>query len=132
MGFYGRRMIPEPLLRELMKKRYTHIVKCNVDNIQFTIVIQNDNKKDLEASDIIKFVESLPVGKTYPVTPGEISLYGGTFMGIYYIPYGVYYYSGTAYLQMNGINNALDDSKIYISPSSASISSLTITSQYVL
>ena len=129
MGFYGRRMIPEPLLRELLAKRYAHVIKCSVDNIQFTIVIQNDNKKDLEASDIIKFVESLPVGKTYPVTPGELVLSGGS---IYYIPFGVYYYSGTAYLQMNGVNNALVDSKIYISSSSASLSSLIISSQYVL
>lgn len=129
MGFYGRRLVPEPLLRELMKKRYTHVIKCNVDNINFIITIKNDNKKDLEASDIIKFVESLPVGKTYPVTPGELGLSGGS---IYYIPYGVYYYSGTAYLQMNGISNALVDSKIYISSSSASISSLTITDQYIL
>lgn len=129
MGFYGRRMIPEPLLRELLAKRYTHVVKCSVDNIQFTIVIQNDNNKDLEASDIIKFVESLPVGKTYPVTPGELVLSGGS---IYYIPFGVYYYSGTAYLQMNGVNNALVDSKIYISSSSASLSSLIISNQYIL
>lgn len=129
MGFYGKRMIPEPLLRELLNNRYTHVVKCTVDNIHFTITIKNDNKKDLEASDIIKFVESLPVGKTYPVTPGELSLSGGS---IYYIPYGVYYYSGTAYLQMNGINNALVDSKIYISSSSASLSSLTISNQYIL
>lgn len=129
MGFYGRRLVPEPLLRELMKKRYTHVIKCNVDSISFTIVIQNDNSKDLEASDIIKFVESLPVGKTYPVTPGELILSGGS---IYYIPFGVYYYSGTAYLQMNGISNALVDSKIYISSSSASISSLTISNQYIL
>ena len=84
MGFYGRRMIPEPLLRELLAKRYTHVIKCIVDNMHFTIVIQNDNKKDLEASDIVKFVESLPVGKTYPVTPGELVLSGGS---IYYIPY---------------------------------------------
>lgn len=129
MGFYGRRMIPEPLLRELLAKRYTHVVKCSVDNIQFTIVIQNDKSKELEASDIIKFVESLPAGKTYPVTPGELSLSGGS---IYYIPFGVYYYSGTAYLQMNGINNALVDSKIYVSQSSASISSLIISNQYIL
>ena len=129
MGFYGRRMVPEPLLRELLAKRYTHVVKCSVDNIQFTIVIQNNNNKDLEASDIIKFVESLPVGKNYPVAPGELILSGGS---IYYIPFGVYYYSGTAYLQMNGVNNALVDSKIYISSSSASLSSLIISSQYVL
>lgn len=126
---YGKRMAPEPLLKDLSKKRYTHVVECSVDNIPFTIVIKNDNKKDLEASDIIKFVESLPVGKTYPVTPGVLSLSGGS---IYYIPFGVYYYSGTAYLQMNGINNALVDSKIYISSSSASISSLTISNQYIL
>lgn len=129
MGFYGRRLVPEPLLRELLAKRYTHVVKCNVDNINFIIKISNDNKKDLVASDIIKFVESLPVGKTYPVTPEELGLSWGS---IYYIPYGVYYYSGTAYLKMNGISNALVDSKVYISPTSASISSLTITYQYIL
>lgn len=129
MGFYGRRLVPEPLLRELLANRYTHVVNCSVDNIKFTITIKNNNKKDLEASDIIKFVESLPVGKTYPVTPGVLALTEGN---TYYIPYGVYYYSGTAYLQMNGISNALVDSKIFISSSSAAISSLTITNQYVL
>ena len=129
MGFYGRRLIPEPLLRELMKKRYTHVIKCNVDNINFIIKISNDNKKDLVASEVVSFVESLPVDKVYPVSEGEISLSGGS---IYYIPYGVKYYSGTPYLLLNGINNALIDSKVYISPTSASISSLTITSQYVL
>lgn len=129
MGFYGRRLVPEPLLRELLANRYTHVVNCSVDNIRFIITIKNNNKKDLDASDIIKFVESLPVGYTYPVTPGVLALTGGN---TYYIPYGVYYYSGTAYLQMNGIDNALIDSKIFITSSSASISSLTINNQYIL
>ena len=92
MGFFGRRMVPEPLIKELLKIRYTHYVTLLEDEQTFVIQIKNGSKADLTSNDIKAFISSLPDGAVYPVSQtGFDSHYGAVLV----LVHGIMNNSGT-------------------------------------
>ena len=131
MGFYGRRLIPEPLLRELLKNRYTHYVTLTNDEQTFVIQIKNGTKADLTSDDIKAFISSLPNGAIYPVSQtGFDSHYGAVILFIH----GIMNNAGTNQIVFTYLYADIQDNKIQVKTNSYSsvFGDYTIVSQYVL
>lgn len=131
MGFYGRRLIPEPLLRELLKNRYTHYVTLLDDEQTFVIQIKNGSKADLTSNDIKAFISSLPDGAIYPVSQtGFDSHYGAVLLFIH----GIMNNSGTNQIVHSTLYADIQDNKIQVDTNNYSsvFGDYTIVSQYVL
>lgn len=131
MGFYGRRLIPNPLLKELLDKRYTHYVTLLSDEQTFVIQIKNSSKADLTSNDIKAFISSLPDGAIYPVSQtGFDSHYGAVLELIH----GIMNNSGTNQIISSFLYADIQDNKIQFSTNNYSsvFGDYTIVSQYVL
>lgn len=131
MGFFGRRMVPEPLIKDLSKKRYTHYITLLSDEQTFIIKIQNGSKADLTSDDIKAFISSLPDGTIYPVSQtGFDSHYGAVLIFIH----GIMNNSGTNQIVHSYLYDDIQDNKIQFSTNNYSsvFGDYTIVSQYVL
>lgn len=131
MGFFGRRMVPEPLIKDLSKKRYTHYVTLLSDEQTFIIKIQNGSKADLTSNDIKAFISSLPDGAIYPVSQtGYDSHYGAVLV----LVHGIMNNSGTNQIISSFLYADIQDNKIQFSTNNYSsvFGDYTIVSQYVL
>lgn len=131
MGFYGRRLIPEPLLRELLKKRYTHYVTLSDSEQTFIIQIKNSSKADLTSDDIKAFISSLPDGAVYPVS--QIGFTSRSEDAILFIN-GIQNKSGTNTILYAHLYSSVNNDKIQdLHDSEYSVlGDYTIVSQYVL
>jgi len=131
MGFFGRRMVPEPLIKDLSKKRYTHYVTLLNDEQTFVIQIKNGSKTDLTSDDIKAFISSLPDGAIYPVSQtGYDSHYGAVLI----LVHGIMNNSGTNQIISSFLYADIQDNKIQFSTNNYSsvFGDYTIVSQYVL
>ena len=131
MSFFGRRMVPEPLIKELLKNRYTHYVTLLEDEQTFVIQIKNGSKADLTSDDIKAFISSLPDGAIYPVSQtGFDSHYGAVLLFIH----GIMNNSGTNQIISSFLYADIQDNKIQVSTNNYSsvFGDYTIVSQYVL
>lgn len=129
MGFYGRRLIPNPLLKELLDKRYTHYVTLTSSGCNYVIEIKNSSPKDLTSDDIKKFINSLPEGTTYPVITTKLAL-NGTYLNFIT---GIKKEDSTNKIVYTSLSTAVSDNQIDISEYTSSVlGDYTIVSQYVL
>ena len=96
MGFFGRRMVPEPLIKDLSKKRYIHVLQVNLqDNNNFFITVPSDSKKLLTSDDLRAFISSLPDGAVYPVTQAQMFFLGSGETKTMNFIYGITNFNGT-------------------------------------
>ena len=131
MGFFGRRMVPEPLIKDLAKNRYTHYITLLSDEQTFVIKIKNSSKADLTSNDIKAFISSLPDGAVYPVSQtGFDSHYGAVLV----LVHGIINNSGTNQIISSFLYADIQDNKIQFSTNNYSsvFGDYTIVSQYVL
>ena len=131
MGFFGRRMVPEPLLKQLLKNRYTHYVTLLDDEQTFVIQIKNGSKADLTSKDIKDFISSLPDGAIYPVSQtGFYSHYGAVLLFVH----GIMNNSGTNQIVHSTLYADIQNNKIQVDTNNYSsvFGDYTIVSQYVL
>ena len=131
MGFYGRRLIPNPLLKELLDKRYTHYVTLSYNNQNFVIQIKNGSKADLSSDDIKAFISSLPDGTIYPVSQTGLTEMEGT--ALIFIN-GIKNNSGTNQIIHTDLSYSIqsDEVVVYTNQQSSVLGNYTIVSQYVL
>lgn len=131
MGFYGRRLIPEPLLRELLKNRYTHYVTLSANNQTFVIQIKNGFKTDLTSNDIKAFISSLPNGTIYPVSQTGLTEKEG--VALIFIN-GIKNDSGTNQIIQTKLSYYIsnDEVVVYTNQTTSVFGNYTIVSQYVL
>ena len=131
MGFYGRRLIPNPLLKELLDKRYTHYVTLSYVNQTFVIQIKNGSKADLTSNDIKAFISSLPDGTIYPVSQTGLSDNEG--IALIFIN-GIKNNSGTNQIIHSELSYSIssDEVVVYTNQVSSVLGDYTIVSQYVL
>ena len=129
--FYGRRLVPEPLLRELMKKRYTHYVTLSENNQTFVIQIKNGSKADLTSNDIKAFISSLPDGTIYPVS--QTGLKDKEGVALIFIN-GIKNNSGTNQIIQTNLSYSISNDEVVVDTNQASsvFGDYTIVSQYVL
>ena len=128
MGFYGRRLIPNPLLKELLDKRYTHYVTLTSSQCNFVIEIRNSSPKDLTSDDIKNFINSLPDGITYPVITTKLALNGEQLNFIT----GIKKDGSTNKIVFTSLLAVVVDNQIDISEHTSSVlGDYTIVSQYV-
>lgn len=128
---YGKRMAPEPLLKDLSKKRYTHYVTLTVGNQNFVIQIKNGSKADLTSDDIKSFISSLPDGTIYPVN--QIVYNDSTAIALTLIQ-GIKNDSGTNKIVRFSLGKAISDSNLvtYKNLIYTVTGDYEIVSQYVL
>lgn len=128
---FGRRLIPEPLLRELLKNRYTHYVTLSHANQKFVIQIKNGSKADLTSNDIKTFISSLPNGTIYPVSQTGLDEKEG--MALIFIN-GIKNDSGTNKIIESELSYSIqsDEVVVYNNQESSVFGDYTIVSQYVL
>ncbi len=128
---FGRRLIPEPLLRELLKNRYTHYVTLSHANQKFVIQIKNGSKADLTSDDIKTFISSLPDGTIYPVSQTGLDENEG--MALIFIN-GIKNDSGTNKIIESELSYSIssDEVAVYNNTESPVFGNYTIVSQYVL
>lgn len=131
MGFYGRRLIPNPLLKELLDKRYTHYVTLSFNNQAFIVEIKNGSKADLTSNDIKAFISSLPDGAIYPVH--QVGLTDKEAIAFIFVN-GIKNDSGTNKIIVSELSYAISSEEvvIYGNQESSVLGDYTIVSQYVL
>lgn len=125
MGFYGRRMVPEPLIKDLSKKRYIHYVTVEYTNYSYVIAIPNNSKKEITSDDILNFIKSLPDGSIYPVIQEKRVVLASSKIIIFY---GLQVDNN----QIKEKNYLFDFSNGALEDMTSVVSQVPIVSQYVL